>query len=84
MKSLEKQQRWLLYKLLHKFDEEYLTKESVCRVILTNDKEKQDMLEILDAVGNTVLTALRFRDYHRAARYVAAFARLCEKYSRIG
>ena len=80
MKPLEKQQKWLLYKLLHKFDEKYLTRESICKAILTNDQGRQDMLDLIDSVGNTALTALRFRDYHRAARYVAFFARLCEKY----
>jgi len=77
MKTEQIMQEALLYGLLQKLESQYLTKDLVCCAILAGDRCKLHRFERMEAVGHAVLTALRFRDYHRATRYLIVFEKLC-------
>lgn len=77
MTTVQIMQEALLYGLLQKLESQYLTKDLVCSAILTGDQSKLHWFERMEAVGHAVLTALRFRDYRRAARLLIVFERLC-------
>ena len=77
MSAPAQMQEELLYALLKKMGRGSLTEERVCRAILSRDTQQLHRIGQLEALGHTMLTALRFRDYHRAARYLIVFEKLC-------
>ena len=72
-------QEAVLYGLLQKLEQRYLTKDRICRAILAGDRQRIRQLERLEAVGNAMLTALRFHDYRRAVCYLLVFEKLCRR-----
>ena len=72
-------QEQILYGLLQKLENRHMTKDLICRAILTGDQRQIRHFERLEAVGHTMLTALRFRDYRRAVRYLLVFEMLCRR-----
>ena len=77
MKTEQIMQEALLYGLLQKLESQYLTKDLVCCAILTGEHCKLHRFDCMEAVGHAMLTSVRVRDYHRAARYLIVFEKLC-------
>ena len=61
----------MIYNLLGKLEEKYLSEEIVRRAILEGDIAKQAQIEFVDALCQTVITSLNFGNYKRAAKYLA-------------
>jgi len=70
----------IIYNLLCKLEEKYLTSENIRRAILEKNIDKQNEFELIDAICQTVITSLNFGDYHRAAKYLALSEILCRKF----
>ena len=64
----------MIYNLLGKLEEKYLSEEIVRRAILEGDIAKQAQIEFVDALCQTVITSLNFGDYKRAAKYLVLAA----------
>lgn len=77
MNAQQMMQEQILYGLLQKLENKHLTKDMICRAILTGDQKQIRRFERLEAVGHAMITALRFHDYRRAARYLLVFEKLC-------
>ena len=72
-------QETVIYNLLLRLEEKYLTKEKIFRVILDGKSAEQTEIEFIDALCQTVLTSLNFGNYRRAAKYLALAANFCRK-----
>ena len=79
MKKEQMMQEIVLYGVLQKLESKYLTKDRICRAILAGDRKQIQHFERMEAVGHAMLTALRFREYRRALRYLLAFEKLCHR-----
>ncbi len=64
----------IIYDLLGKLEEKYLSEEIIRRAILEDDAAKQAQIEFVDALCQTVITSLNFGNYKRAAKYLALAA----------
>ena len=73
-------QEAVLYGILQKLESKYLTKDRICRAILAGDRKQIQHFERMEAVGHAMLTALRFREYRRALRYLLVFEKLCHQF----
>ena len=65
--------------LLVKLEDKYLQNESICQIIVDDNTYKQNKVEIVDALCQTILTSLNFKDYKRATRYLALTVGFCEQ-----
>lgn len=65
------EQTTLIYDLLSKLEEKYLTSEKIRRAILEGNIAKQEEIEFIDALCQAVITSLNFGDYKRAVKYLA-------------
>lgn len=79
MKKEQMMQEAVLYGVLQKLESKYLTKDRICRAILFRDRKQIQHFERMEAVGHAMLTALRFREYRRALRYLLVFEKLCHR-----
>ena len=79
MKKEQMMQETVLYGVLQKLESKYLTKDRICRAILFRDRKQIQHFERMEAVGHAMLTALRFREYRRALRYLLVFEKLCHR-----
>ncbi len=70
----------IIYNLLCKLEEKYLTPENIRRAIIERNVDKQNKIELIDAICQTVITSLNFGDYKRAAEYFILAESLCEKF----
>jgi len=70
----------IIYNLLCKLEDKYLTSENIRRAILEKNIDKQNEFELIDAICQTVITSLNFGDYHRASEYLALSEILCRKF----
>ncbi len=70
----------IIYSLLCKLEEKYLTPENIRRAILEKNIDKQNEIELINAICQTVITSLNFGDYKRAAEYFILAEGLCEKF----
>ena len=64
----------MIYDLLGKLEEKYLSEEIIRRAILEGDAAKQAQIEFVDALCQTVVTSLNFGNTKRAAKYLALAA----------
>ena len=64
-------QATLIYNLLCKLDEKYLTPERIRKAILEGNVIKQEEIELIDSICQTIITSLNFGDYKRAVKYLA-------------
>lgn len=65
------EQTTLIYDLLGKLEEKYLTSEKIRQAILEGNIVKQEEIEFIDALCQTVITSLNFGNYNRAVKYLA-------------
>ena len=72
-------QEALICNLLEKLEQKYLTDEQIRRAIIGNDVVKQDEIELIDALCQTVITSLNFGDYRRAVKYLALAINFCHQ-----
>lgn len=70
----------IIYNLLCKLEEKYLTPENIRRAILEKNIDKQNEIELINAICQTVITSLNFGDYKRAVKYFILAEGLCEKF----
>ena len=68
----------IIYNLLGKLEEKYLSEEIILRAILEGDIAKQMQIEFVDALCQTVVTSLNFGDNKRAAKYLTLAAVFCK------
>ena len=68
------EQTAMIYDLLGKLEEKYLSEEIIHRAILEGDAAKQAQIEFVDALCQTVITSLNFGNHKRAAKYLALAA----------
>ena len=64
----------MIYDLLGKLEEKYLSEEIIRRAILEGNVAKQAQIEFVDALCQTVITSLNFENTKRAAKYLALAA----------
>ena len=72
-------QEALICNLLEKLEQKYLTDEQIRRAIIGNDVAKQDEIELIDALCQTVITSLNFGNYRRAVKYLALAINFCHQ-----
>ena len=70
-------QETIIYNLMCKLNEKYLTPESIRRAILEDDTAAQNKIEFIDSLCQTIITSLNFGDYKRAVKYLAITERFC-------
>ena len=68
------EQTAMIYDLLGKLEEKYLSEEIIRRAILEGNVAKQAQIEFVDALCQTVITSLNFGNNKRAAKYLALAA----------
>ena len=74
------EQTALIYGLLGKLEEKYLSDEIIRRTILEGNVAKQNEIEFIDALCQTIITSLNFGDYKRAIKYLALTEELCKNF----
>ena len=72
------EQTILIYDLLGKLEEKYLTEEIIRRAILEGNVDKQNEIELIDALCQTVITSLNFGNYKRAVKYLSLAVSFCK------
>ncbi|MBR0262180.1 MAG: hypothetical protein IJQ85_10370 [Selenomonadaceae bacterium] len=70
-------QETIIYNLLGKLEEKYLTSDKIRRAILEGNIAKQEEIEFIDALFQTVITSLNFGNYKRAVKYLALIEKFC-------
>ena len=70
----------IIYNLLCKLGEKYLKDEKIRMAILEKNITKQNEIELIDSMFQTVITSLNFGDYKRAVRYLIFAEGLCKKF----
>lgn len=70
----------IIYNLLCKLNEKYLTSERIRRAILEGNISRQTKIELIDAICQTIVTSLNFGDYRRAVEYLILTERLCKNF----
>ena len=69
----------VIYNLLGKLEEKYLSDETIRRTILEGNVAKQNELEFIDALFQTIITSLNFGDYKRATKYLILAEKFCRR-----
>lgn len=70
----------IIYNLLCKLSEKYLTAENIRRAIIEKNIPNQNEIELIDSMFQTVITSLNFGNYKRAVRYLVFTEGLCKKF----
>ena len=73
-------QEKIIYDLLCKLNEKYLTAEKIQQAILEKNIDLQAKIEFIDALCQTVITSLNFGDYRRAVKYLNLIEISCKKF----
>ena len=70
----------IIYNLLCKLEEKYLTSERIRQAILEKDTAMQEQIEFIDSLFRAVITSLNFEDYRRAVKYLNLIEMFCKKF----
>lgn len=82
MMQANNQPREVLHKVLQDMDEHFLTKKDICHAILKGDPRQMDKVNLMDAIGQTVVDSLRMGEFRRATWYLYVFGQLGKKLFR--
>ncbi len=70
----------IIYSLLERLEKKYFSDETIRLAIIEKNISKQNKLEFVESLCQTVITSLNFGNYKRATKYLVLADAFCEKF----